>query len=61
MSIYNGNSTASPMITGIYGETDNNYEGTDLLGQTVTSTSGDGCLTFAWTSDASVVASGWLG
>ena len=61
LEIYNGNSTAAPGITGINGEADNSYEGTDLLGETVTSTSSDGCLTFKWHSDGSVNKPGWTG
>ena len=59
--IYNGNSTAAPMITGLGGSTDDDYDGTELQGITVTSTSGDGCLTFVWHSDGSVTHDGWTG
>ncbi len=59
--IHNGNSTAAAMITGLGGSADNDYDGTELVGQTATSTSGDGCLTFVWTSDGSVLGAGWLG
>jgi gliding motility-associated-like protein len=59
--IYDGNSTTSPLITGINGVADGEYDGTSLQGETVTSTSGDGCLTFVWDSDGSTVNSGWIG
>lgn len=49
-SIYNGPSTASPLI--------GTYTGTSSPG-TVTSTDPSGALTFVFTSDATVVYSGW--
>ncbi len=61
LEIFDGNSTSSPGISGINGEADNSYEGTDLQGETVSSTSGDGCLTFRWHSDGSVTHAGWMG
>lgn len=59
--IHNGSSSASPMITGLGGSTDDDYDGTELNGITVTSTSADGCLTFVWDSDGSVTDPGWEG
>ncbi len=48
LRIYNGPTTASPLI--------GTYAGTTSPG---TVTSNTGCLTFEWTSDGSIVAAGW--
>jgi len=50
MTIYNGSSTASPII--------GSYSGTGSPG-TIASTSSDGCLTIRFTSDGSVTSTGW--
>lgn len=51
LTIYNGNSTASPVI--------GTYSGTTIPCN-ITSTDATGCLTFRWVSDGSVVSSGWV-
>ena len=51
LSIYDGNSSSSPLI-GIYG-------GTNSPGE-ITSSAPGGCLTFVFTTDSSVVDSGWF-
>ena len=50
LSIYNGNSNASSLL--------GNYTGT-VLPTCISSTAANGCLTFSFTSDASIVYSGW--
>lgn len=50
--IYNGNSTAAPLL--------GSYTGTIAAPPTFTSTAADGSLTFKFTSDASVTAAGWV-
>ncbi|MCB0402888.1 MAG: proprotein convertase P-domain-containing protein [Flavobacteriales bacterium] len=49
LTIYDGPNTGSPLI--------GTYSGTTLTGQTIQSSTG--CLTFAWSSDGSVVDPGW--
>lgn len=62
--VYNGNSTQAPMITSNNGpgffnsSMPGGYWGTTIPGP-FTSTSPDGCLTFQFISDSSVVSSGW--
>jgi hypothetical protein len=53
LRIYNGTSTAAPII--------GTYSGTQLAGQSITATSANasGCLTFWFTSDGSVNYTGW--
>jgi hypothetical protein len=51
LTIYNGNSTAAPVI--------GTYSGTTVPCN-ITSTDATGCLTFRWVSDGSVVSSGWV-
>ena len=51
LTIYDGNSINAPLI-GV-------YDDNDLQGVTISSTSGDGCLTFVWHSDGSVTYPGW--
>lgn len=51
LTVYNGNSTAAPVI-GVF---DNDNPPT-----TVVSTAGDGTLTFQFTSDSSVALAGWI-
>ncbi|MEZ5173375.1 MAG: CUB domain-containing protein, partial [Bacteroidia bacterium] len=51
LTIYDGNSTAAPLI----GE----FSGVDIVPGVVTSTAVDGSLTFVFTSDASVNRAGW--
>jgi hypothetical protein len=54
LRVYNGNSVAAPQFGG------SPYSGTGTLNNTIfTSTSVDGCLTFRFTSDGSVVRDGW--
>ena len=50
LTIYNGNSTAAPVLA-------NNLTGTNLPGQFTATT---GCLTIKFTSDGSVTAPGWV-
>jgi hypothetical protein len=65
MVVYNGNSTASPIISSGLGEGDDatncpagSYYGTTSPG-TITSSSPDGCLTFWFRSDGLTNAPGW--
>uniref|UniRef100_UPI002629791E CUB domain-containing protein n=1 Tax=Flavobacterium sp. TaxID=239 RepID=UPI002629791E len=51
LSIYDGNSTSAPLI-GTFG-------GTNSPGE-ITSSAPGGCLTFVFTTDGSVVSSGWV-
>ena len=50
--VYNGATTAAPILA--TGSSTN-----DLTGQSFLATGATGCLTFQWTSNATVVASGW--
>ncbi len=66
MMIYNGNSTAAPLISSGLGAGSNattcpagSWRGTSSPG-TVTSTAVDGSLTFVFRSDASTTSSGWI-
>lgn len=51
LTIYNGNSTAAPII--------GTFSGTGSPG-TIASTSSDGCLTIRFTSDGSISSTGWV-
>jgi hypothetical protein len=55
LRVYDGPNTASPLI--------GNFTGLQLAGQTVSASSSNtsGCLTFWFTSDGSVISSGWAG
>ncbi|MCZ8169177.1 fibronectin type III domain-containing protein [Flavobacterium sp.] len=63
--VFNGNSTAAPMIPSTNGAANvpggvaGGYWGTAIPGP-FTSSSPDGCLTFRFVSDASVNAAGWV-
>lgn len=52
MSIFDGNGTSGTLL--------GQYTGTQAQGLTFTSSAGDGCLTFVFTSDGSVENAGWV-
>ena len=53
LAIYNGDDIGDPLLATGSGAN-------PLLGQTFTSTDPSGCLTFVWTSDATVQGAGWV-